>query len=218
MKEVKNMKEFFKQGQTVLFQGDSITDWGRDREDITSLSEGYPGKVAAIYNTLFPNQHIKFVNKGVSGDRSIDVLNRYEADIKAIKPDFISILVGINDTWRRYDSNETTTAEQYESNYRQILKNIKRDFPQTKIMLIEPYVLYSLPDRASWRVDLDPKIQVVRKLAKEYADYYLPLDGIFASLCANTYTQEQISEDGVHPIDLGHSIIAYEYLKLLQII
>lgn len=212
------MRPFFEDGQTVLFQGDSITDCDRNREDITSLSEGYPGKVAAIYNALFPNNHVTFINKAVSGDRAKDVLSRYQEDIKEIKPDFVSILVGINDTWRRYDENDPTTAEQYEVNYRQILDNLKHDFPNTKIMLIEPYVLNSLPDRATWRVDLDPKIQVVRKLAREYADYFLPIDGIFASLCTHTYEPSQISADGVHPIDLGHSIIAYQYLKLLQII
>lgn len=212
------MNPFFKDGQTVLFQGDSITDWGRNRDDITSLSTGYAGKVATIYNALFPNNHITFINKGVSGDRSAEVLNRYEEDFKQIKPDFVSILVGINDTWRRYDNNDPTTTEQFEANYRQILENLKRDFPETKIMLMEPYVFDSLPERSGWRVDLGPKIEVVRKLAREYADYFLPLDGIFASLCTSTYEPSQITADGVHPLDLGHSIIAYEYLKLLQII
>jgi lysophospholipase L1-like esterase len=209
------MKELFKKGQVVLFQGDSITDCGRDREDVTSLSEGYPGVVTKLYNTLFPENGVTFINKGISGNRVIDLLDRYETDFKAVKPDFLSILIGINDTWRRYDSNEPTTTEEYEEHYRTLLTRVEKDFPDCKIMIIEPFVLYSLPDRKAWREDLDPKIHVARALAKEFADYYLPLDGIFAKAEAEQYTCTQMAEDGVHPTAIGHSIIAEEYLKAL---
>ena len=210
------MKEIFKKGQVVLFQGDSITDCGRIREDITSLSEGYPGIVAKMYNLLFPDNGVIFVNKGISGNRAKDILECYENDIKRINPDFISIMIGINDTWRRYDGNDPTSTESFEESYREILKKIKTDMPNCKIMIIEPYVLNSQPDRAAWREDLDPKIQVARKLAKEYADYYIPLDGIFAKLEVQQYTCQQIAGDGVHPSDIGHSIIAEEYIKALS--
>lgn len=212
------MNEFFSKGQTVLFQGDSITDCGRDYEDLYSLALGYPKKIAEIYDNLFGDNEITFINKGISGNRSSDLLDRYEKDFKAIHPDFISILIGINDVWRKYDRNDPTSCKQFEANYRKLLSDIKRDMPNTKIMLIEPFVLHSLPERETWHEDLDPKIQVVRKLAREFADYYLPMDGIFATLCANTYTPSELALDGVHPTDLGHSVIAYEYLKLLGII
>ncbi|QHQ61866.1 GDSL family lipase [Anaerocolumna sedimenticola] len=209
------MKEIYKKGQIVLFQGDSITDCGRNREDITSLSEGYPGVIANMYNLLFPDNGVTFINKGISGNRVKDLVERYDEDFKSIKPDFISILIGINDTWRRYDSNDPTSTEEYEKNYRFLLEKIKTDLPDCRIMIMEPFVLYSLPDREQWREDLNPKIQVARKLAKEYADYYLPLDGIFAKAEVEDYTCNQITEDGVHPSAIGHSIIAKEYLKAL---
>lgn len=212
------MKSFFQKGQVVLFQGDSVTDCGRNREDITSLSEGYPGKIAAIYNTLFPDADVKFVNKGVSGDRVHNLIMRYIEDIREIEPDFISILIGINDVWRRYDSNDPTTVDSFKDHYEYLLKMIKKDFPNARIMLIEPFVLHSLPDRESWHEDLDPKIQVVRALARDYADYYLPMDGIFASLATNTYSLQELAPDGVHPSDLGHAVIADAYLKALEII
>ena len=211
-----DMKEAFKKGQTVLFQGDSITDCGRDREDITSLSEGYPGIVAQMYHLLFPENEVTFINRGISGNRAIDLLDRYDEDFKAIHPDFISILIGINDTWRRYDSNDPTSAEKFERNYRKLLEKIKSDMPHCKIMIIEPFLLYSQPGLERWREDLDPKIQVVRKLAKEYADYYLPLDGIFAKEEVTRYSCKEMTEDGVHPTPLGHAIIAEEYLKVLN--
>lgn len=213
------MNSFFRKSQTILFQGDSITDCGRDYLDSASLSEGYPGQVAKLYRTLFPNDSINFINKGVSGDRVRNLLERYEEDINKIRPDFISILVGINDTWRRYDSNDPTTPEDFKKTYTTLLENIKRDLPQTKIMIMEPFLLHTETIRTAWHEDdLDAKIQVVRFVARKYADYFLPLDGIFQSYLTEGYNESELSEDGVHPASQGHSIIAYEYLKALNII
>lgn len=212
------MKPFFKKGQVVLFQGDSVTDCGRDREDPASLADGYAGKIASIYNTLFPDNGVTFVNRGVSGNRVPDLIVRYMDDFLDVEPDFISILIGINDTWRRYDADDPSTVEAFYDHYEYLLKMIKHNMPDAKIMLMEPFVLNSLPDRAAWREDLDPKIQAVRELARKYADYYLPLDGMLTSLCAGTYTPAELSEDGVHPSALGHAVIAEAYLKALEIV
>lgn len=211
------MKEYFKIGQTVLFQGDSVTDCGREY-GTPCLGTGYPKKIADVYSSFFDENGVNFVNRGVSGNRIKDILARYDEDILAVKPDFISILIGINDVWRRYDSEDPTTAEAFEKDYESLLKKIKSDFPNTKIMLIEPFVLHSLEDREGWHEDLDPKIQAVRKLAAEYADYYLPMDGIFAAAAACTYSPAELAEDGVHPSSLGHSLITTEYLRALGVI
>lgn len=211
------MKPFFKKNQTVLFQGDSTTDCGRNRNDFNSLA-GYSKKVADIYNSLFQDNKVNFINRGISGDRTCNLLMRYDKDFKQLNPDFLSILIGINDVWRRYDSDDETTCEQFKKNYKQLLTQIKKDMPNTKIMLIVPFLLHSMPEKIEWHVDLDPKIQVVRKLAKELADYYLDMDSIFTRLCVTTYEPSEIALDGVHPTDLGNSIIAYEYLKVLDII
>ena len=170
------MKHFFNDNDVVLFQGDSITDAGRSREDLTHLGSGYPKSVAAIYNTLFPDNAVTFVNRGVSGNRARNLLERYDADFLAVKPTFISVLIGINDTWRRYDSNDPTSTERFAGEYEQLLKQIKRDLPAARIMLLAPFVLHSLPDRVAWHEDLDPKIAVTYALAEKYADYFLPLD------------------------------------------
>ena len=211
------MKEYFKPGATVLFQGDSITDAGRDYQNPADLGGGYPQKAAAIYQTLFPESGVRFVNRGVSGNRSADLLARYERDFKALQPDFISILIGINDVWRRYDSNDPTTADQFEENYRTLLEKIKRDLPQAKIMILEPFLLHSLPDRPAWHEDLDEKLQRVRRLAVDYADYFIPLVGIFARLAFHSAPQK-LAADGVHPTQLGHSHIAVEYWKELGVL
>ena len=212
------MNQFFKDGAAVVFYGDSITDAGRQYADLQNLGMGYPSKVAAIYQTLYAQAKVHFYNQGISGNRSCDLLKRYEKGIKPLSPDFISILIGINDTWRRYDRNSITTAEEFEKNYRTLLGNLKKDFPECKIMIIEPYLLDSDPAKLVWFEDLNPKLEVVHRLKEEFADYYLPLGTIFADALKNGITNTQISADGVHPVDFGHGMIAVEYLKTLSII
>lgn len=212
------MTDFFSSFKTVLFQGDSITDCNRDREDIASLGNGYPLKVVQIYKNLFPQSNVNFVNKGISGNRVPDLLSRYQEDFLDIKPDFISILIGINDTWQRYTNNDPTSVEDFENNYNKLLSMIKRDLPNTKIMILEPFLLTTMQEKLCFREDLNPKIDVVRKLAAKYADFFLPMDGILASAVTAGYTPAQLSEDGVHPVEQGHAFIAYNYMKLLGIL
>ena len=204
-------------GKTVLFQGDSITDCDRDRTT-NDLGPGYPAKVAEVYRCLNPGSGAEFINRGISGNRSCDLLARYEEDFLAVKPDFISILIGINDTWRGYDSADPPSAEAYEKNYRTLLEWIRRDLPQTKLMVIEPFLIPTDPQKDCWHEDLDPKIQAARKLAREYADFFLPMDGLFQRTIVKGARPEELSADGVHPTEKGHAVIASEYLKLLGLI
>nr|MDD6335057.1 SGNH/GDSL hydrolase family protein [bacterium] len=209
------MNALFAPGSRILFQGDSITDCDRVRGDDSSLGGGYLRVFADLYNALYPDNGVTFINRAVSGDTSAMMLARYEADVREVEPDFISILIGINDTWRRYDANTPTSAEVFYQNYRTFLSRMEEDFPWTPILMIEPFVTHVLPDRVTWHEDLDPKIQMVRKLAAEFADYYLPLDGIFAALQVGRYRAADLAADGVHPTPVGHSIIAHEMLKTL---
>ncbi|NMP38038.1 MAG: SGNH/GDSL hydrolase family protein [Clostridiales bacterium] len=212
------MERIFKDDEVVLFQGDSVTDCSRDRDDYFDLGDGYPKKVKKLYDTLFPANSVRFVNRGVSGDRSKNLLERYDDDILAIKPDYISIMIGINNTWRKFDCNDETTIEKFVEEYTLLLEKIKHDFPKAKIMLITPYVLHSLPDREAWHPDLDPKIAAVLKLAEKYADYVLDIQSIFNSAVENGTDPRTITADGVHPCDYGHSFVALEYLKAFGVI
>lgn len=191
-------------GARVLFDGDSVTDCGRDRQDRHSLS-GYNDKIAR-------NAHagVEFFNRGISGDRSKDLLARIESDLRDTKPDVVSILIGINDTWRRYDENDPTTALAYEQNMRGILKTV-RAFG-AKIILLEPFLLPTLERFQIFREDLDFKIDAARKLAREFADAYVPLDGLFAEETLAT-EPALLSFDSVHPTELGNEKIARWWLE-----
>lgn len=211
------MKKIFAKGTTILFQGDSVTDCHRVREDGNSLGEGYPAKIAALWEILFPGSGVRFINRGISGNRTGDLLDRYQNDFAALKPDLISILIGINDTWRRYDRNNPTSTEKFEQNYRSLLEKLRRDLPSATIVLMEPFLLDSDPAKRLWREDLDPKIQVVRNLAREFAGVFIPLDGILASYAVAGIKDADMSADGVHPSPQGHGIIAGEWLKALRL-
>ncbi|GHU77854.1 lipase [Spirochaetia bacterium] len=213
------MKNIFSKNTVVLFQGDSITDCGRDRADPKGLGQGYPAKIAALYDLLFPDHGVSFINRGVSGDRAADLVRRYQDDFASIKPDLVSILIGINDTWRRYDSaNDPTTAAAFEQNYRSVLQNLKRDFPAARIVIIEPFLLNTDSAKLVWREDLDPKIEAVRRLAREYADVFIPMDGILTRYAAEGIPDAELTADGVHPTSAGHGVIAEEWLKALEIL
>jgi lysophospholipase L1-like esterase len=205
----------FNSGDLVLFQGDSVTDTGRDRADITSLGYGYAMMAAAWFAATHPEQMVSFINKGVGGDRTCDLKARWEEDCIKLRPTVVSILIGINDCWRRYDQNDPTPVEEFESNYRFLLTRL-RETGVTKIILAEPFVLPVSAERRSWREDLDPKIAVVRALAREYQTLLLPLDGIFNKM-ATRRPPEFWAPDGVHPSPAGHALIAKEWLRTANV-
>ena len=193
---------------TILLTGDSITDCGRDRDDVSSLGSGYAALVAAG----LPDEQV--INTGIGGNRVKDLQDRWEADVLAHDPAVLSIMIGINDTWRRYDSDDPTSAEVYESGYRDILTR-SRAAGIERIVLVEPFLLPVHEGQWSWREDLDPKIQVVRRLAAEFGTDYLATDGPLAEVGARTGA-EALAHDGVHLTEAGHRFLADRWLELHQ--
>src|SRR5690606_39208827 len=168
-----------KQDDIVLFQGDSVTDVGRIYDEKDDLGKGYPLLISSLFAALYPTMDVKFINRGISGNRTVDLRERWKEDCIDVKPTVVSILIGINDCWRRYDSNDPTALDDFIENYRAILDRTRAEL-DARIILCEPFVLPTPPDRRRWREDLDPKIQAVRDLAREYNALLIPLDGIFA--------------------------------------
>lgn len=180
----------------ILFQGDSITDADRNRENCHDLGNGYPKYAAKYITEYFDGMNFEFIDLGISGNQTIDLVNRLQADFIDIQPDIVSILIGVNDTWHRAAEKNWISDEDYEKNYRTVLEAIKTQ-TNAKIVILEQFLLPA-EDKLFFREDLDPKIQITRKLAREYADLFIPLDGILAAACVKTdYTV--FSTDGVHP-------------------
>ena len=199
---------------TVLFQGDSITDAGWNRQDPSSLGGGYAMMVGAWFSAMYPEKNVSFLNRGISGNRAKDLDARWQTDCLDLKPTWVSIMIGINDTWRRYDGNDITSIEAYEKSYRSIVTQTRNKL-KAKLILIEPFVLPVPEDRKQWRVDLDPRIHVVRSLAREFGAVLVPMDGIFAE-AATRREPAYWAGDGVHPSLPGHALIAQSWLKAVK--
>lgn len=196
----------------ILFTGDSITDAGRRADPNHPL--GYAGYVlftAARLTARFASPKLEIFNRGIGGNRITDLLARFDQDLLAIKPTVVSIMIGINDTWRAFDSNNPTTTESYEADYRTILTRIRNEL-KARVVLLEPFVLHVPADRHKWRADLNPRIDVVRRLALEFGADLIPLDGIFAQ-AATQAPPEFWAADGVHPTIPGHQLIAQAWLR-----
>lgn len=197
----------------ILFQGDSITDCNRKYDDFYDLGDGYVKYVTDALTERYPNVEFEFINKGISGNRTKDLVARLQGDFIDIQPDIVTILIGVNDTWRRFDMNDPTTAEEFRSNYETVLKTIK-ERTNAKIIMLEAFLIYN-KGHESYREDLNAKLDETRLLAMNYADAYIPLDGLFAAACVGR-DESDFSVDGFHPVEEGKKLIASQLLKALD--
>jgi len=208
------MTPIIEDNAVVLFQGDSITDVGRSRVNDGELGQGYAAMAAAWFSALYPEKRVRFMNRGISGNRVKDLRARWQRDCLDLKPTWVSVMIGVNDTWRRYDSHDPTSTEAYEHDYRTILTDV-RDKLNARLIVVEPFLLPTPPDREAWRVDLDPKIAVARKLAREFGAVFVPLDSVFAEAATHREMAFWLS-DGVHPTAAGHALIAQAWLRAIS--
>ena len=192
----------------ILFQGDSITDAGRNRDDYHDLGPGYPGYAAKFITERHPEIDFEFINLGISGNQTKDLVERLEEDFIEINPDVVSIHIGVNDTWHHAADRSWIDNAVFEERYRTVLSAIKEK-TNAKIIMIEQFLL-PVEDKEFFREDLDSKIDVERKLAREFADVYVPLDGLMAKASVGA-PKHQWSDDGVHPNRNGSELIGKIY-------
>ena len=203
----------------VLF-GDSITDMGRDRNsDLGAFSYGH-GYSNAITSQLTKENPLKYeiYNRGVSGDRSVDLYARIKRDVWNLYPNVLSILIGVNDVW--HDLGEKPNGVdivRYEKVYRAIIEETKEKLPNVKIILCEPFVLKGAATEEKF--DQFEKVKdyakIVKKLAEEYGLFFLPLQEQLNE-AAEKFGAEKFLYDGVHPSLAGAGLIADAWLKLFK--
>jgi len=201
---------------TVVFQGDSITDSGRRDQPGDGLGNGYARMSADLLRAAHPGSGLTFINRGISGNRVADLRARWQDDTLVLEPDLVSVMIGINDTWRRYDADDPTTAEAYEEDYRSILTRV-RDHTAAQLLLIEPFLVPVKPEQWRWRADLDPRIHIVRRLAEEFDTALLAADGLLNQTARTEKDPAKVAEDGVHPTPLGHRTLARAWTELVSI-
>ena len=199
----------------ILFQGDSITDADRDRSDYHNMGFGYADFVVKKLTAKYPDIDFEFINLGLSGNRTDQLFDRLTPDCVELDPDIVSVLIGINDVWHRHGSvNIATTDLQIETNYRAILERLKKE-TNAKIVILCPFLLDD-EAKEGWRGEVDHVIAIVRKLADEFADAYVPLDTLFAEALKTQPEPKFYSADGVHPNDNGRAFIGKHYADAVR--
>ena len=208
----------------ILFQGDSITDCGRSREVLTDVGNGYPYLVRAHYGLEKPGQ-FEIVNRGISGNRSVDVYARIKADIINLKPDYMSILMGVNDVWHELAIQNGVATPKFEKIYTMLIEEVLEALPNIKLMILEPYALPgsategTLEDGADkytvFRKETEEKAAACRRVAEKFNIPFVPLQAKLDAM-ANAYGTESVSGDGVHPNVTGHLLIARAWMEAFE--
>lgn len=207
------MNFIFDTNDIILFQGDSITDCGRHKLKRTDLGAGYVNLINHYIQTHMPEKSILCYNKGVYGNRTSELKWRWQRDCLALEPTILSLLIGINDTWRNYDLHITTSPERFRNNYLYLIQSVKEKMPHVQLVLMSPFLLPIEDSQLAWFEDLNPKIDIVKSIAEQYDAIYIPLEEIFNEAVTPTRPHTYWTEDGVHPTPEGHSLIAKTWLK-----
>ena len=195
---------------TLVFQGDSITDAGRDKRNYHDMGRGYPLYASQHLAEANPDVEFEFINFGISGNRTSQLFDRLYEDALVFEPDVISILIGVNDVWHRFGGHKiATTDAQLELNYRCILERIRKE-TNAKIVMLTPFLLDKEPFEGM-REDVVRAQAIVRRLAEEFADVYIPLDEHFEEALKTQPEPLYYSGDGVHPNDNGRMFIGKLY-------
>ncbi|MDR2293988.1 MAG: GDSL-type esterase/lipase family protein [Microbacterium sp.] len=187
----------------IHFTGDSITDAGRDRTDPTSLGDGYVSLLAQAPELA----EARISNSGIAGNRAIDLVDRWERDVLSCRPDVLSIYVGINDVWRRFDSDDPTTDEAFEQRLRHVLERVPAG---VRVLLVEPFLLPVRAEQEEWLSELAGKQRVAADLAGRHGALWVPLQQRLSEAAEGH--PASWAPDGVHPFPRASRLIADAWL------
>lgn len=200
----------------IVFFGDSITDMLRNYEaapySAYAFGQGYVFLATAELTAKYPKK-FEILNRGIGGNRTVDLYQRIKCDVWNHNPDVISILIGVNDVWHEIARQNGVELDRFEKVYRMIIEDTLKVLPNVKFMLVEPYVLEGISTKEE--IDKFKEVykyaEVVKKLANEYDCVFVPLQEKFNSL-AEKYGADCYMKDGVHPDPAGAKVIADEWL------
>ena len=195
--------------KTFVFQGDSITDAGRNRENDTYRGNGYPTLVAGHLGYKYPGQ-FRFLNRGVSGDRIVDINARIRRDLINLDPDYVSILIGINDVWHELGSRNGVNNTKFYKTYCDVIEELLTMRPGVTVFILEPFVLKAEATQGNWdvfRSETLMRAESAKRVAEKYGLVFVPLQAKFDALCEQAPASYWL-HDGVHPTAMGHAVIA----------
>lgn len=204
-------------GTVVLFQGDSITDSGRNRSNTEpnaagALGNGYPLLVASAVLSARASQALRFYNRGISGNKVPDLQQRWTADALDLQPDVLSILIGVNDFWHKLDSRYAGTVQDYEQQYAALLDQTRRALPRVHLIVLEPFVLRVGAVDERWFPEFDQRRAAAARVAKQARATFVPLQAVFDRHLRSA-PPAYWAGDGVHPTPAGHGVIAEQWRR-----
>lgn len=205
----------------IVFFGDSITDAGRNREQVdanSGLGNGYVFCAsAALLNKDLEKYEI--YNRGIGGNRVVDLYSRIKCDCWNLEPDVINILVGVNDVWHEIRRSNGVEINRFENIYRTILAETIERLPNVKIIICEPFFLKGTATEEQYEKFLAVKeyAKVVKKLAEEFSLPFVSLQKVYDE-AGDKYGNDKLLRDGVHPTTEGAVILANEWLKAFEAI
>ncbi len=208
---------------TILFQGDSITDAGRDWGNNTpnsskNLGHGYVSHLAAYLLTTYPEKNLTLYNKGISGNKVFELRGRWDNDCINLKPDILSIMIGVNDFWHTLDFGYNATVKKYEDDYRSLLNYTKEKLPNVQLIIGEPFGIKGVGVVSDkWYPDFDEYRAVAKKMADEFGALFIPYQSYFDSAIKKSFAPNYWTGDGVHPSIAGEGLMAKSWLMTARL-
>ncbi|MCX6302448.1 MAG: SGNH/GDSL hydrolase family protein [Bacteroidia bacterium] len=208
-------------GQTILFQGDSITDAGRNKEDMSyntarHLGSGYPVLAAASLLKKYASLDLKIYNKGISGNKVFQLAERWDKDCLEIKPDILSILIGVNDIWHKLNGRYDGTVEIYRNDYIGLLERTKTVLPNVKLIICEPFAVNGVKAvDEKWYPEFYDYQKAARDIAAQFGAVFIPYQSVFdeaQKLAPGSYW----TGDGVHPSLAGAQLMAEAWVNVVK--
>jgi len=212
-----------KKGDTILFQGDSITDAGRDKKnqkkpnDQSTLGRGYPLYIGSDLLGSHPELDLQIYNRGISGHKVPQLQKRWKKDTIDLQPAVLSILIGVNDMWHKMNGKYDGTVETYRTGYDALIKDTLKKLPNTTIVICEPFALKCGAVKDNWFPEMDERRAVAKEIAEKHNTYWVPFQTMFDEAIAAGTKPEHWARDGVHPSFSGHSLMAQTWRKVVGI-
>lgn len=212
-----------KEGDVILFQGDSITDAGRDRKseananNARSLGNGYPVLIASELLNEHANLKMQIHNRGISGHKVPDLDKRWQKDCIDLKPAVVSILVGVNDIWHKMNGRYDGTVETYKTGFTALVQKTRDALPDTTIVICEPFALRCGAVKDSWYPEFDERRAVAKEVAQAMKATWVPFQTMFDEAIAAGIEPKYWAADGVHPSLAGHALMAQTWRNVVGI-
>ena len=216
-------KQELKKGTTILFQGDSITDAGRNKKNPVAnekLGRGYPNHAAKLLLEAYPQLDLQIHNRGISGNKVPDLDRRWQKDCIDLQPDFLSILIGVNDIWHKLNGRYDGTAETYRDGFTALLDRTRKSLPDVTIVICEPFVLMSgtvKQNTDKWFPEFDIRRKYAKQVAEKADAIWVPFQTMFDRAVDSGTEPAVLARDGVHPTQDGHALMAKTWRQVVGV-